>query len=450
MIPESMNTIESGMKRSREQSCSHCSQLPRQRAVEVIGSDAPWLNQIYTLVPASSVLQVAQKRWPEWCVSNKGEWLWLGEKTSPKGESSLPYIWYDRQDRHWNLATIGFRTSHYVCCSLPGAFPDDLMSWLPGPEPLRMDPDFPEEFRQAAWEIRVIAREGGDVPAVAPWEDSEHTQYPRLREDVQLDPKDASFFLENGYLVKRAHELGTHDLADSALRASNIIIREAAEGCGGVQGEIVDLRDCVRYPHDSDFGVYTDILRASPTLWTLISRMLGREPAAPHRCQVAILCPTGLPGESYKDVEDRQSGIDYHIDGRGMIPNNFTLLVGISLCDQPLDACSWGGLTVFPGSQVNSELHQVYPSQKFGHVEKLHLGKGVQIRLQKGDVILAHSLLAHRRAENWSAEIRHMLYFRLRPAWVTEDWEAELPAKPFANLPGVVRAAAARVLTGGG
>ena len=79
-------------------------------------------------------------------------------------------------------------------------------------------------------------------------------------------------------------------------------------------------------------------------------------------------------------------------------------------------------MTVFPGSHRNSELHRVYPAQKRGEVDKLDLGKGMQIRLQQGDVVIAHSLIAHRRADNWSSAICHMVYFRLQPAHVAAGW----------------------------
>ena len=68
------------------------------------------------------------------------------------------------------------------------------------------------------------------------------------------------------------------------------------------------------------------------------STTLPQEPEVPRRCQVAILFPTGSPGDPYKDVEDPHSGIEYHFDGRGQIPNKFTLLVGVALCDQPTEA----------------------------------------------------------------------------------------------------------------
>lgn len=413
---------------------------PRLSGVEVIGSAVPWLNQIYTLAPASAVNQAAQKRWPEWCAPPNGESFFLGEKPSPKGEGSLPYLWYDRRNQQWKLATIGFQRSHYLCRFPRGArFPDDLRAWLPGPKPLEADQDFPETLRQTSHGIRVVAEDGNCVSTAISCDASETTPYPCLREDVQLDPSEAAFFFEQGYLIKRAHELGTRDLADRALRATSILLRDAADIEGGIQREVVNLRDCARSQQDSDFSVYTGILRGSATLWTLLSRMFDQEPEVPRRCQVAILFPTGSPGDRYKDVEDHQSGIEYHIDGRGQIPNKFTLLVGVALCDQPTEVCSWGGLTVFPGSHRNSELHRLYPAQKRGEVDKLDLGKGMQIRLQQGDVVIAHSLLAHRRAENWSSAIRHMVYFRLQPAHVAAGWQAGLLADPFANLPGVRR-----------
>jgi len=205
------------------------------------------------------------------------------------------------------------------------------------------------------------------------------------------------------------------------------------------------LRDKVVSHTEKDWSVYVDLLRQAPALQELLAQFIGTEVAEPRRCQLAIIFPEGRPDdEHFESREDSRPQLDYHIDGRGKIPNDFTLLVGIALNDQPRSCCSWGGLTVFPGSHRHSTLHRIYPSQKRGDLqERIDLGEGRQLRLAQGDVVIGHSLLAHRPSENWSEVVRCMAYFRLKPMHRQEDWQEGLLKDPFVNLPGVTRAVAA-------
>eukprot|EP00971_Amphidinium_carterae_P166002 3290438-Amphidinium_carterae.1 len=67
-------------------------------------------------------------------------------------------------------------------------------------------------------------------------------------------------------------------------------------------------------------------------------------------------------------------------------------------------------------------------------VDRPPLEAGHQLKLYPGDVVIAHSLLAHRRAKNWSAEPRYMLYFRLSPE---SGARGTLDGDPFALFSGL-------------
>jgi len=268
-----------------------------------------------------------------------------------------------------------------------------------------------------------------------------------------LTSKDISEFRQRGYLVKTAEELDTKESAGRALRAVLISIKHLVIGdklpIDSATGKEADILDWQRRKRDEDWSVFLGLLLPSSKLWTLVSHMMGSEPQEPTTCQLAVHFPEGGLCEEFREKRDVRSGEDYHIDGRGRIPNNFTLIVGIALNDQLAQGRSntWGGFTVFPGSHVNSDLHKNYPAQRRGETQgsrsaegkgyRQDLGSAQQLCLRQGDVIIAHSLLAHRRAENWSENIRCMAFFRLKPAWRKPNWEDGVLEDPFVNLPGV-------------
>jgi hypothetical protein len=111
---------------------------------------------------------------------------------------------------------------------------------------------------------------------------------------------------------------------------------------------------------------------------------------------------------------------------------NFTMLVGVALSDC-VDNLQ-GNLTVFPGShlQLEAAIRDAGGPEKLFHRDsrvdiaddhqteslrnlkaRVQLNNPVQLKLQAGDVVLAHYQLAHCVAPNSGANIRYQIYFRL-------------------------------------
>ena len=94
----------------------------------------------------------------------------------------------------------------------------------------------------------------------------------------------------------------------------------------------------------------------------------------------------------------------------------FSLLCGVALSDQ--SSPNVGNLHVYPGSHLDPTLHQWYSAciqQAEGDEApgKPDLGESTQVLLNKGDVVIAHVLLAHRVGINFSENIRYQLYYRV-------------------------------------
>jgi len=259
-----------------------------------------------------------------------------------------------------------------------------------------------------------------------------------------LSAEEAERFYEDGYLVLRAAVLGSHGRAARALREMNLVLAELArvgyeKGCVGpgfglVEDKKRDGLNSVRVESRKEFAALLGPLRR------IIEQLLGGRPEQPKSCQLAYAPPIGSLGEDFKGRSDSRAGDEYHIDGRGRIPNGFALLVGVALSSPPPGSCSWGALTVFPGSHRNTALHTAYSKQKSQSGKHMNLGTPKHVTLERGDVVLAHSLLAHRRSQNWSEEWRYQVYWRLRPERARSDprWESGLPMDPWAVLPGVL------------
>eukprot|EP00931_Biecheleriopsis_adriatica_P059463 TRINITY_DN35582_c0_g1_i1.p1 TRINITY_DN35582_c0_g1~~TRINITY_DN35582_c0_g1_i1.p1 ORF type:complete len:414 (-),score=33.74 TRINITY_DN35582_c0_g1_i1:243-1427(-) len=371
--------------------------------VEVTGAPASWLNQTYTLQDTSVLDQQRSQAalpWSEWLLNSKGKQVYVGSCESPKGKGSFPYIWFDWRHKQCKIATLGFESSHYICYFPTGGnFPEDLGNWRAGPRPKRIHEDFPESYRVASRGIKVRAlHDSGQAECASkrskltsgadmPW------SFRRTSQEVR--PELAYRFVRDGYVILRAGDLGTCHLAKHACRAANIALRDAVE-CRDA-GAKLNFRDYSVKPTHAAWRVFADLCKV-PALEEILVHFAGAL-EGPRRCQLATIFPEGRPDDDYIVQPDSRQRLEYHIDGRGQIPNGFTLLVGIALNDQSDSCNSWGGLTVFPGSHRRSDLHKVYPSQKRGELQgRLDLGEGKQLHLAQGDAPLR---IGQNRFEVW-------------------------------------------------
>lgn len=125
-----------------------------------------------------------------------------------------------------------------------------------------------------------------------------------------------------------------------------------------------------------------------------------------------------------------------HIDGYGLPgqtePVTFTLLAGIYLGDE--SEPGRGNLWVWPGShRVHEQLFRergvdalMDERSMGGHACLLDpppdFGKGQPVLAQRGDVLLAHYLLAHNQSGNMWNPLRRIVYYRLAAAGHRERW----------------------------
>lgn len=138
-----------------------------------------------------------------------------------------------------------------------------------------------------------------------------------------------------------------------------------------------------------------------------------------------------------------------HIDGYGIEgqtePHTFTLLAGIYLDDESKPGR--GNIWVWPGSHRGHE--QLFrqrgvdvllgPDSQGGHACLLDpppdLGRGQPVLADRGDVLLAHYLLAHNQSGNMWSPLRKIVYYRLaatghRRRWADTQTDALLEFEP--------------------
>ncbi len=129
-----------------------------------------------------------------------------------------------------------------------------------------------------------------------------------------------------------------------------------------------------------------------------------------------------------------------HIDGHVRLtadqrdPYSFTLLAGVYLSDEigpPHGTRDSGSLWVWPGSHL---AHQDWFAthgphalmDNGGHLvmcdDAPDLGPARVLHGRRGDLLLAHYLLAHNTGSNLTASTRRMLYFRLAAVGHRERW----------------------------
>ena len=125
-----------------------------------------------------------------------------------------------------------------------------------------------------------------------------------------------------------------------------------------------------------------------------------------------------------------------HIDGYGIPgqtePFTFTLLAGVYLGDE--SESGRGNLWVWPGSHLGHQ--QLFrecgaevlmgPESQSGHACLLNqapeFGTPRPILAQRGDVLLAHYLLAHNQSGNMWNPLRRIIYYRLAADGHRERW----------------------------
>lgn len=240
-----------------------------------------------------------------------------------------------------------------------------------------------------------------------------HTSLPV--DEAVLSPSQVAEFKGKGYIVIR--KAVSADMVRDALRLINHQLGQP--GCWEADGNPLNAAQLsiTLMSSSGRTTVGKDILYKSPVFWSAVNVLLGSGNVAPFdgSPQVALRFPR--PPSLHE--ADQRPGTRYHIDGMGqsrLCP--FTILCGVALSDQTSPDC--GNLHVFPGSHINPEL-QAYYRNKIQDADqnelddnKPDLGDSAQVLLEKGDLVIAHQLLAHRIGLNISENIRYQLYYRLR------------------------------------
>ena len=119
-------------------------------------------------------------------------------------------------------------------------------------------------------------------------------------------------------------------------------------------------------------------------------------------------------------VQSAVTGRDWHTDGlRQGKKHSFSLLVGVALSN--VLGTDEGNLCIWPGSHRTAHMLMRWPDGKvqreggsWDEGALPDLGAPVQLRLDVGDVVLAHSELCHCGGPHTGADLRYMLYYRVR------------------------------------
>ena len=93
--------------------------------------------------------------------------------------------------------------------------------------------------------------------------------------------------------------------------------------------------------------------------------------------------------------------------------NSFTMLAGVFLSRVSSDFA--GNFTVWPGSHClyGSHFQEHGPRALLDGMPRVDLPTPQQLHVEPGDIVLAHYLLGHGAALNFSPHIRYAVFFRL-------------------------------------
>ncbi|MEM8905959.1 MAG: phytanoyl-CoA dioxygenase family protein [Actinomycetota bacterium] len=224
-------------------------------------------------------------------------------------------------------------------------------------------------------------------------------------------------FGSDGYLVVRG-AVAEADLAELDVEVDSLIARQPPPvGKVGFHHHV---------EHPAQLPVAVRVLREGGVA------ALARQLVAPHDIDLAfdhVQVATSIPGWDHRPGGGHIDG--YGIDGQTE-PATFTLLAGVYLGDESTTGS--GNLWVWPGSQV---VHQGLFRERGvdalmdersagGHPglldPSLDVGDGRPVLARRGDVVLAHYLLAHNQSGNVGRSLRRIVYYRLAASGHRERW----------------------------
>jgi len=301
--------------------------------------------------------------------------------------------------------------------------------------------------REAGRALFLSCSDGQLVASEAPmpWklvtvEGDEEVAPPTLRSPVgalpdapvhTLDPKQLSAFVATGVLV--LPKLVADELVNDALRLINMTLAPGSKPLEGQRAwwvpDPADSTKMIPLPHVRSHPAIRALMYSSP-LFGVLEQLLGSGKAKkPGMAQLALRFPNNR-----QDLADDQ----WHIDGmKTWHKSPFQLLVGVALSSQPTDDC--GGLTVWPRhhgvlheavKRVRAMRAEPCASASAGGAEEeaddyasgdpwlgtkpaLPPSESVQLKLEPGDVVIAHQKVPHRVAPNQSPHVRYQCYFRV-------------------------------------
>ena len=222
----------------------------------------------------------------------------------------------------------------------------------------------------------------------------------QLRRDQKVE------MLEQGF-VRIEHGV-PETLCDGALGAINHSLGQ------GLPREDLDAMRARSYcPELQGNAVITDLFHRSVAREAAESLIGVGRIRAVERAQIALRFPS----------EQRSSppAPRPHIDGmhspsngvpKGQV-NSFTMLVGVFLSRVSSDFA--GNFAVWPGSHTLYGAHfQAHGAEALlDGMPRVDLPAPKQLRVEPGDVVLAHYLLGHGAALNVSPHVRYAIFFRL-------------------------------------
>mmetsp|Transcript_8147 Transcript_8147/g.26231 ORF Transcript_8147/g.26231 Transcript_8147/m.26231 type:complete len:402 (+) Transcript_8147:1-1206(+) len=235
---------------------------------------------------------------------------------------------------------------------------------------------------------------------------------------VLLSDEQKAAFVRDGFLVVRG--IVGRDLIDAALRAIN---HQLGQGSAAWEQDDDGKEKLAGEVGSRHSAAIHNLLHASPARG-LAEQLIAGELSPQVGGQIALRfpLPEGRLGRPPKH-EDQ-----WHIDGmkKHAHMSPFQLLLGIALSSQADDDC--GNLCVWPThhtivaeavqrahvASLSSTGHDSSTGDEWcGHRPALPAENATQVRLEPGDVVLAHQKLPHRVGLNRSPKIRYQVYFRL-------------------------------------